>query len=119
MFIYNGTFDKSENTITRDRIISSSVLGPDYKFEAKDADWYDKGKATHLKFKTGKAGTYLAGVSTKSRVIELSAEDFNGYLEHDGVLDVLEERKKTGKDSKSARESYAKISKGITSSRRY
>ena len=111
VFIYNGTFDKSENTISRDRIITSTVTGPDYKFEAKDADWYDKGKATHLRFKTGKSGTYLAGVSTRSRVIELSAEDFNSYLEHDGVVNVLEERKQSGKDGNSARESYAKSAK--------
>jgi uncharacterized GH25 family protein len=92
-------------------MVTSSIVGPDYKFEAKESDWYDKGNATHLKFKTGKSGTYLAGVSTKARVIELSADDFNSYLAHDGVVNVLEERKKSGKDKNSARESYAKSAK--------
>ena len=39
VYIYNGTFDKSENTITRDRIISASVVGPGAEFQAKEADW--------------------------------------------------------------------------------
>lgn len=111
VFIYNGTFDKSENSISRDRIISATIMGPEYNFEAKDADWYEKDKATHLKFKTGKSGTYLASVNTKARVFELTAEDFNGYLEHDGVLDVLEARKKNGKLNDAAVESYAKSAK--------
>lgn len=111
LFIYNGTFDKSENSISRDRIISSSIIGPDYQFIPQDSDWYDKDKATHLKFKTGKQGTYLAGVSTKPKMIKLSAKDFNAYLEHDGILDVLADRKKSGKLSNDARELYAKSSK--------
>ena len=111
LFIFNGTFDKSENSISRDRIISSNIIGPDYQFKAQDSDWYDKDKATHLKFKTGGQGTYLAGVSTKPRVIELSAKDFNVYLEHDGVLNVLADRKKNGKLNDDAREFYAKSAK--------
>jgi hypothetical protein len=111
VYIFNGTFDKSENSISRDRIIESTITGPDYNFTPEDSDWSDKDKATHLKFKTEGEGTYLAGISTKARVIELSAEDFNGYLEHDGIIDVLEDRKKNGKLNNSARELYAKSAK--------
>jgi uncharacterized GH25 family protein len=46
-------------------------------------------------------------------MIELSAEDFNEYLEHDGVVDVLEARRKSGSLASSARERYAKHVKTI------
>ena len=71
-------------------------------------DWYDKDNVTFLSFKTGSSGTYSAGVSTKSKTLELSAEDFNEYLEHDGVLDILNDRKKKGILEKGAVEKYAK-----------
>lgn len=108
LFLFNGTFDESDNVIDRDRIIQPVIMGPDYRFVPQNADWYDEADATFLKFKTGKAGTYVAGVSTKARNIELSAEDFNGYLEHDGILDVLAERKASGELNKAATERYAK-----------
>ena len=111
VYIFNGTFDKSENTIDRDRIIESTIIGPDYHFTPNDSDWSDKDKATHLKFKTEHEGTYLAGVATKARVIELNAEEFNDYLEHDGILNVLSDRKNNGKLNNSARELYAKSAK--------
>jgi len=111
LIIFNGTFEKTENSISRDRIISSTILGPQYQFTPQESNWYDKDKATYLKFKTGGQGTYLGGVSTKARVIELGAEDFNAYLEHDGVLNVLTDRKKNGKLNSSARELYAKSAK--------
>ncbi len=108
LFLFNGTFNKSENSIERDRMVGSRIIGPDYDFTPQDKNWYDKNNVTFLKFVTGNSGTYSAGVSTKGRSIELSAEEFNDYLEHDGVLDVLNERKKKGILDKNAVELYAK-----------
>ena len=111
--LYNGTFEKSENSIDRDRMLDVSIVSPNGRAAQADTQWSDAGNATVMKFTTGATGTYVAGVSTKARIIELSAEDFNGYLEHDGILDVLERRKSQGILDKDAREKYAKHVKAI------
>ncbi len=108
LFLVNGTFEKSENPISRDRMRDVRIVGPDYKFVPNDGDWYDKENISYLKFKTGAGGTYVAGVSTLPSMIELTADEFNEYLEHDGILDVLAERKKNGNMDKPSKEKYAK-----------
>jgi uncharacterized GH25 family protein len=112
--LFNGTFDLSENTIARDRMKDVSVLSPAGKVTHPAAtQWIDQGKETILRLKTEGEGTYVTGVSTLPKMIELSAKDFNEYLQHDGVLDVLEQRKKSGEDTKAAKEKYAKHVKVI------
>jgi hypothetical protein len=68
---------------------------------------------TILNFKTGEEGTYVAGVSTKPRNIALDAEAFNSYLEHDGVLDMIEWRKANDAMGQDAVEKYSKHVKTI------
>jgi uncharacterized GH25 family protein len=46
-------------------------------------------------------------------MIELTAEDFSDYLEHDGVLDVLEARLRDGTADRPAAERYSKHVKTI------
>ena len=112
--LYNGTFDKSENVITRDRMLDVSIVGPgDEVVHPDTSQWWEKDNITWLNFTTGDAGTYVLGVSTASRIIDLSAKDFNNYLAHDGVLDVLEDRKKNGKADQAASERYSKHVKAI------
>ena len=113
LYLFNGTFDTSENTITRDRIVQAKILGPKYEFLPKETDYYDQGDVTFLKFQTGNAGTYVAGVSTLPNAIELSATNFQEYLEHEGLAEVVEERKRKGIDNASAREKYSKHVKAI------
>ncbi len=113
LYLFNGTFDESENVITRDRIIAPQIIGPDYNFEPSPNDYYDKDKATYLKFKTGAAGTYVAGISTKPRVIELNGEDFTAYLEHEGLTAVIADRKAKGISDQVAHEKYSKHVKAI------
>lgn len=100
--LINGTFDQSENVITRDRMTDVSVVRGDGEVvHPPTSAWRDS--AVHhwspdsvdtaiLEFETGDPGTYLIGVSTAPRVFTLSATEFDDYLEHDGVLDVLEMR---------------------------
>lgn len=113
LYLFNGTFDQSENVITRDRIINPQIIGPDYNFKPTSDDFYNKGEATYLKFKTGSAGTYVAGISTKPRAIELSGEDFMDYLEHEGLTEIISDRKKKGITGTSAYEKYSKHVKAI------
>ncbi|MFQ5628932.1 MAG: DUF4198 domain-containing protein [bacterium] len=114
MALYNGTFEKSENFITRDRMLDVSIVGPGSERVHPDtSQWRNAGATTMLDFKTGDSGTYVVGVSTKARMIALSAKDFNEYLIHDGLLDVLEARKKNNELEKDARELYSKHVKAI------
>lgn len=112
--LYNGTFEKSENIITRDRMIDASIVAQGKRSPIQTEKWQDKDTTiTQLPFTTGEAGTYVVGVSTKARNIELNAEAFNSYLEHDGVLDMIEQRKKDSVMNEDAVESYQKHVKAI------
>lgn len=113
LFLFNGTFDTSENTITRDRIINARVVGPDYNFIPGDNDYYDKGNVTFLKLTTGKAGSYVAGISTLPENIELSGDEFTEYLEHEGLSGTIRDREERGISDKSAVEKYSKHVKAL------
>ena len=112
--LYNGTFDKSENVISRDRMLDVSIVGPGSERAQQDtSQWRDFGTTTLLDIQTGGPGTYVIGVSTKARIIELSGKEFTDYLVHDGVLDMLEIRKKNGISGDTARELYSKHVKAV------
>lgn len=112
--LYNGTFEKSENIIDRDRMQDASFIAHGKRIAINPDQWEDQDSTvTQLTFNTGEAGTYVAGVSTKPRNIELTAEDFNRYLEHDGVLEMLEQRTNDSLLDQDAIESYQKHIKAI------
>lgn len=113
LYLFNGTFDKSENVITRERIVNARIVGPQYDSYPNEADYYDKGTVTYLRFKAGGTGTYMAGVSTLPKIIELSASDFKEYLEHEGLTNVIAKREDEGVSNTSAREKYSKHVKAI------
>jgi len=112
--LYNGTFDKSENAIARDRMTDVSVVDGDSTVSHPAiGQWRDEGTVAILDFKTGAPGTYLVGISTAANMIELTAEEFDDYLKHDGVLDVLEARQHEGNLTGPVRERYSKHVKTI------
>ncbi len=111
--LFNGTFDRSDNVISRDRMFDVSIVGNGERFNPDTSSWFEKEKTTYLNFATGAQGTWVAGVSTKARTLGMSAEDFNDYLAHDGVLDMLALRKKNGTFADSAVEKYSKHVKTV------
>ncbi len=111
--LFNGTFQQSDNVIDRSRMQDVSLVGRGERLHPDTAQWSEEEGATLLSFRTGAAGTWVAGVSTRPRRIELAAEDFNDYLEHDGVLDMLEARRDKGVLDQDAVEKYAKHVKAI------
>ena len=113
LYLFNGTFDESENIITRDRIVKAQIKGPDFVFYPKEEDYYDNNNVTYLRFTSGDPGTYVAGISTLPREIELSASDFANYLEHEGLWDTIEERKAQKISDQPALEKYSKHVKAI------
>lgn len=111
--LYNGTFERSDNVIARDRMVDVSLVGKGERRAVDTAQWSEVGETTVLDFTTGAAGTWVAGVSTRPRNIEMSAADFNDYLEHDGVLDMLEWRRQNDAVDQDAVEKYSKHVKTI------
>ncbi len=111
--LFNGTFDRSDNVITRDRMIDVSIVANGKRSSVDTTDWYEEDKTTYLNFRTDSPGTYVAGVSTKARSLGMSADSFHDYLEHDGVLDMLALRKQNGTLNDTAIERYSKHVKTI------
>ncbi len=120
--LINGDFDKSENPITRDRMLDVSIVGPAGVEHPPASAWKDSAvyrshpdslDTSLLTFRTKGPGTYVVAVSTAARTFTLSAEDFNAYLVHDGVTDALEARQKAGKMGEEATERYSKHVKAI------
>ena len=110
--VINGTFAESEGGITPDRLLDLSVVTPDGRQHLDTTAWSVGDNISYLDVRTGASGTYVVGVSTKTREIGLSSEDFNGYLDHDGIPDVLEARKKAGATGE-VWERYAKHVKAV------
>ena len=111
--LLNGEFNKSENTITRDRMRDVSLLSPAGLTHPPEADWSDEGKISSLHFRTGAAGTYVAGTSTKPKELSMKAADFNRYLQLEGVLDTFIERRKNKQLRLAATERYSKHVKAV------
>ena len=75
--------------------------------------WRQQDNKSLLQMTVGNGGTYIVGVSTKASDITLSADEFNDYLKHDGVVDILQQRRQQGLLEKTASERYAKHVKTI------
>ncbi len=111
--VMNGTFLASEGAVTFARLNDVSVVSGGKRVHPNEADLTKDETTAFLNLTTGAAGTYVVGLSTKSREIALEAADFNEYLREDGLPDTLEERRKTGELEKDAKERYAKHVKAI------
>lgn len=107
--LLNGTFARSDGLVARDRFQDVSLIANGSRRSgAESFSWSDEEKTTLLKLQTGAPGTYLVGVSTKPREIDLKAADFNDYLDHDGIPDTLAERRRDKELDKNVRERYSK-----------
>ncbi len=111
--IMNGTFQESEGAVSYARLNDVSVISGGKRIHPQETDFTKNETTAFMNLTTGAPGTYVVGLSTKSREIALKAADFNEYLKEDGLPDTLEERRKTGELEKDAKERYAKHVKAI------
>jgi len=112
--LFNGDFHKSDNVITRDRMVDVSFVSEGKRMAVDTANWTDEGTTSILTLPTtATLGTKLLGVSTAPRVYTADGTGFNKYLKHDGVLDMLELRTRSNSLQDSAFESYSKHVKTI------
>lgn len=111
--IINGTFQLSENSISADRVADVSVVRDARRRKLGTDQWNAERDTTFLAIRTGGEGTHVVGVSTQPRDLGMSGADFNEYLAHDGVPDVLEQREKDGELDKDVLERYSKHVKAV------
>ena len=111
--ILNGTIDSSGNSISRDRVPDISMVGPQGREHIDTTAWLAEGDTTFLSLTTRDPGTYVVGASTYPRELDLTGAEFNDYLEHDGIPDVLEQRSQNGELEKGVRERYSKHVKAV------
>ena len=113
VLVLNGTFASSEAPVAADRLLDLSLAGARGRVAVPRERWQPRGDSTWLALRTGVPGTYVLGASLAPRELSLSAPDFNTYLEHDGIPDVLAERQRTGQLGRAVRERYHKHVKAI------
>ncbi len=114
--ILNSSFILSQNAIMRDRVIDISLVSAagrthiDMMKWAGDTTYAD---TTFLQIETGDQGTYIVGASTKPRELGMSGFDFNDYLAHDGIPDILAAREGVDTTNEEVWERYAKHVKAV------
>jgi uncharacterized GH25 family protein len=111
--LLNGTFTRSENSVTRDRIGDFSLVGGRGRTRLDSTGIVPRGDTTRVRFTTGAPGTYVLGISIKPRELALKGADFNAYLKEEGITETLAERTRAGTLNEPARERYAKHVKAI------
>src|SRR5207253_10295203 len=113
--VLNRTLAKREGLVAPDRAADISVVAPGGRTRLRAATAWSRGpdSTSLLSLPLGAPGTYVVGVSTKTREIELGAEDLNAYLEEHGIADALEARRRDNELGKGARERHSKHVKAV------
>jgi uncharacterized GH25 family protein len=111
--VLNGTFSTSDGAVANDRVRDIALVTPAGVARLDASAWKEHGDTSVLTVHTGQSGTYVIGASLRPRELKLEAKDFNEYLAHDGVPDVLEARRKSGELDRPARERYSKHVKAL------
>lgn len=107
----NGTiYVRSENAVAPDRIAQLVALGPGGEAIEPGEPFLD-GDWTAFRLNIGAPGNYWVALATHPRVLKMSAQDFNHYLEHDGLPHVLAQRREKGIASRAEAERYSKYVK--------
>lgn len=112
--VLNGTFKDSDGAVARDRVVNLSLLGPGLSASSGDSViWRAEEKMSVMELQTGAPGTYVIGISTKTRENTRTGAEFNKFLEDDGMPDVLAARRKNNELDKGATQRYSKYVRAI------
>jgi hypothetical protein len=111
--ILNGTFFVSENGVAAERVQDASLVRAGDRVRLDTTVWSLRNDSTFLSVATGDPGTYVVGVSIRPNHIQLTGAEFNEYLEHDGIPDVLEARRRDGELDRGVVEQYHKHVKAV------
>jgi uncharacterized GH25 family protein len=97
--------------LMREKIVALRSIGPDGVFDQQaEITPGQPGKAV-LRLKG--AGSHMVTLESSPSEIELTAPEFNAYLDHEGLDLVREWRARNGQSDKPGRELYARRAKAI------
>lgn len=112
--VLNGSFMESEGAVTFARLKDVSFVSPKgERINLAETDFSKNETTSFLSIEPKEAGTYVAGLSTMPREIDLDGKDFNEYLKEDGIPDTLADRTEKKELDKKVRERYSKHVKTI------
>lgn len=111
--VMNGSITTSEASVTADRLIDLTIVGPEGRTRGDTSTWTAVGKASRWDARVGAAGTHVLGASLRPRLITMKGPAFNDYLKEDGLPDILAARKAKGELAKPSTERYAKHVKAL------
>lgn len=112
--ILNGSYMESEGPVRFDRLVDVALVTPSgTRSKPSEADFTKDDKTSYLNVQLKEAGTYLVGLSTMKREIDLEAKDFNEYLTEDGLPDIWAQRQRDKETDKNIRERYSKYVKTL------
>ncbi len=105
-------FPVSLNAITPSRV---TVTAGNSKLEGRRLELKqdEPSKCTVASFMADSPGSWLVSCVTEPNQLDMKAADFNDYLLHDGLPQILAQRMDTGKLDQDAREQYSKYTKAL------
>jgi uncharacterized GH25 family protein len=112
IFINSGDeFPQSASLVGEHRVESFSLITA--KGQKPLSGLMADGKSLTVEFSAPDAGTVLLVLATKSRLVRLNADDFNAYLEEDGLPQILALREERDELTQPVVERYAKWAKAV------
>jgi uncharacterized GH25 family protein len=111
--VLNGTFSKSENGITRDRLSDVSLVTPEGRHALEPERWTEQDPKSTVRVTTGPPGTYVLGAAIRPRMLSLPGDQFNAYLEEEGITEILALRAREKRLNEPSRERYSKYLKAL------
>lgn len=106
--VVNGTFTKSEGSVTRARLRDISVVANGGRQRLDTVAWEPRENESVLTARVGESGTYVVGASLSPSRITLDGKDFTGYLREEGLTSILRRRAQRNEVGARAREQYSK-----------
>lgn len=104
-------FPQSLSAIERGRVAEAELVSADDRMPVERS--FRSGSSLMMESRPDAAGQWWVAVALETRPIRMSASQFDAYLEHDGVWDVLEERRSSGTSTDSVDERYTKYAKAL------
>jgi uncharacterized GH25 family protein len=111
--VLNGTFSRSDNAVTRDRLASFTLVSPAGRVELEPTRWSETEPKSQATVALEAPGTHVLGAAIKPRLLSLPGAEFNAYLKEEGLDDVLARRKAQGRLAEASKERYSKYVKAI------
>lgn len=104
-------FPESMAALAPDRVARAHLVGADEEIVLDRM--HTTGASLALEAAPPSVGQWYIGLEVRPRRIDLSAEQFNEYLAHDGLPDVLELRRRRGELDEPGRERYSRGAKAL------